>query len=119
MRTHTNTHTEYSPSGSGTDAASYSTATRILSIYSDTVLLTLSQSVLNALFNLALIRLAGGDALHVHRTAWHFLAAVFHVDLVAAAVVRKIGGLVLSVTEILNFHSARHLIWSLREDSGG
>lgn len=103
------------PSGSGADAAGHCTAACILSIHGDAVLLPLSQSALNALFDLALVRLAGGDALHAHRTAWHFLTAVFHVDLVAAAVIRQIGRLVFTVAEILYFYLTWHLVRSLKQ----
>lgn len=103
------------PSGSGADAAGHCTAACIFGIHGDAILLTLSQSVLNALFDLALVRLAGGDALHVHRATWHFLTAIFHVDLVAAAVVRQIGRLVFTVAEILHLYLARHLIRPLEQ----
>lgn len=103
------------PSGSGTDAAGHCTAACILGIHGDAVLLTLSQSALNALFDLALVRFAGGDALHAHRAAWHFFAAVFHVDLVTAAVIRQIGRFVFTVAEVLHLYPARHLIRSLKQ----
>jgi len=101
------------PSGSGADAAGHCTAACILGIHCDAIFLALSQGVLYALFDLALVCFAGGDTLYTHWATWHFLAAIFYVDLVAAAVVRQIGRFVFAVTEILQLHSAWNLIRSL------
>lgn len=103
-----------SPSRSGADAAGHCTAACIFGVHRDTVLFALSQSVLNALFDLALICFASGYALHVHRAAWYFLTAIFHVNLVATAVVRQISRFVLSVTKVLHFYLTWYLVWSLK-----
>lgn len=96
-----------SPSGSGAYAASNCTATGLLSVHGDAILLALGQRVLHAFLDFALISFAGGNALHADRTAGHLLTAVLDVHFVTPTVVWQVGCLQLSISQVLHCHLAR------------